>query len=324
MKTIKLTSILLILALLLCACGTPAAQAPEQTTSEPEQATSAPEPTLASSPSDAPSVAAPSLLTLEEYPLVDGSTANLPLMAAVMARVTGIDPVQAETLSSCTTTPYAYAALVEGTAELLLVYEPAEETYKMIEQSGAQLEFTPIGRDALVFIANESNPVAGLTTQQLIDIYTGKITSWKDVGGNDKVITAFQRASASGSQALFRKLLMKDVKPMDAPTELYPSEMGELIEAIAEYNNDGGALGFSVFYYANYMYTKPGLKFIAVDGVMPSDATIADASYPFINEFYAVVRKDSPVDSPERKVVEWLKTNEGTQCIQGAGYIPVR
>lgn len=262
-------------------------------------------------------------IPLDEYPKMDGSTANLPLMASVLSRLAGIDQEQAESLTTCATTPFAYQKLVDGDADILLVYEPAEETREYIDASGVELEFVPIGRDALVFIANESNPVDGLSISQLTDIYTGKITNWKEVGGNEQEIIPFQRDPASGSQALFMKLLMGNTEPMEAPTELYPSDMGELIERLAEYNNEGNALGFSVFYYASYMYAKPGLKFLAVDGVAPSDETIAEGSYPFLNDFYVVYRKEEPSDSPVRKIASWLTSEEGKDCLRDAGYVPL-
>ena len=85
---------------------------------------------------------------------------------------------------------------------------------------------------------------------------------------------------------------MKDITPVDAPRAYRPSEMRELIDELASYNNEGSALGYSVFYYASYMYQQPGLKMIAVDGVEPSDETIADGSYPLLNEFYVAIRAE--------------------------------
>lgn len=308
----------LILALLtLVACSVPTTPEPAVTpTPVPEAA----EPSPTSAPVPTPDTAPK--FSFDEYPVVDGSTANLPLMAAVLSRVTGMDLSDAEAHTSCSTTPYAYQNLIDGTADLLLVYEAAEETKEIIEQSGVSLDFIPIGRDALVFIVNESNEVSGLTVSQLTDIYTGKITNWKQVGGADSDIAAFQRSSDSGSQALFMKLLMKDKTPMQAPTEFYPTEMGALIEALAEYNNAGNAIGYSVYYYANYMYAKPGLKFLAVNGIFPSDETIASGMYPFINEFFAVVRSDEPEDSPARQIANWLATPQGKELIREAGYVP--
>lgn len=299
--------------MLLAACAAPAAPEPSATLSPvPEVSESTPAPTADTAPK----------FSFDEYPVVDGSTANLPLMAAVLSRVTGMEQSDAEAHTSCSTTPGAYENLVDGTADLLLVYEAAAETKESIENSGVALDFIPIGRDALVFIANESNPVNGMTVSQLVDVYTGKTTNWKALGGADSEIAAFQRSSDSGSQALFIKLVMKDKAPMNAPTEFYPTEMGELIETLAEYNDSGSAIGYSVYYYANYMYSKPGLKFLAVNGVAPSDDSIASGRYPFINEFYAVVRSDEPADSPARQIANWLATPQGKELIRGAGYVP--
>ena len=262
-------------------------------------------------------------LSLDEYPRMDGSTANLPMMAEIMSRVCDITLEEAEELTSCTKTSNAWSNIANGNADILLVYEAAEDTKAYLDTVGTELEITPLGRDALVFINNEQNPVENLTQQQLIDIYTGNVTNWNEVGGEDLEIIPYQRVATSGSQSLFMKLLMKDIIPMDAPMELRPAEMGMLIDELARYNNEGNALGYSVFYYASYMYQQPGLKMIAVDGVQPSDETIADGSYPLLNEYYLVIRADEPEDSPTRQLRNWILTDEGRAAIIEAGYIPM-
>lgn len=262
-------------------------------------------------------------LSLDEYPRMDGSTANLPMMAEIMSRVCDITLEEAEELTSCTKTSNAWSNIANGNADILLVYEAAEDTKAYLDTVGTELEIIPLGRDALVFINNEQNPVENLTQQQLIDIYTGNVTNWNEVGGEDLEIIPYQRVATSGSQSLFMKLLMKDIVPMDAPMELRPAEMGMLIDELARYNNEGNALGYSVFYYASYMYQQPGLKMIAVDGVQPSDETIADGSYPLLNEYYLVIRADEPEDSPARQLRNWILTDEGRAAIIEAGYIPM-
>lgn len=262
-------------------------------------------------------------LGLDEYPRMDGSTANLPMMAEIMSQVCDITLEEAEELTSCTKTSNAWSNIANGNADILLVYEAAEDTKAYLDTVGTELEITPLGRDALVFINNEQNPVENLTQQQLIDIYTGNVTNWNEVGGEDLEIIPYQRVATSGSQSLFMKLLMKDIVPMDAPMELRPAEMGMLIDELARYNNEGNALGYSVFYYASYMYQQPGLKMIAVDGVQPSDETIADGSYPLLNEYYLVIRADEPEDSPARQLRNWILTDEGRAAIIEAGYIPM-
>lgn len=263
------------------------------------------------------------ILTVENYPRMDGSTANLPLMAEVLSRTTGISLEEAEELTSCSKTPQAWLNLANGDADILLVYEAAEETKTMLDEIGTELEINPIGNDALVFIVNEDNPVESLTTEQIKDIYTGRITNWKEVGGEDLEIVPFQRDSTSGSQSLFMKLIMTDEDPMTAPTELAPGLMGELIDELASYNNSANAIGYSVYYYASYMYTQPGLKFIKVDGVMPTDETIADESYPHINPYFTAIRAEEPEGSSARVLRDWILSEKGTEAIKAAGYIPV-
>lgn len=262
-------------------------------------------------------------LALEDYPVMDGSTANLPMMAEILSEVCSIPLAEAENLTTCSKTSQAWASIANGGADILLVYEAAEETKAVVAESGVELEITPVGRDALVFINNENNPVENLTQQQLTDIYTGKITNWQDVGGDNQDIIAYQRKDTSGSQSLFLKLLMQGQKPMDAPQTLKPAEMDVLIDELARYNNEGNALGYSVFYYANYMYQQPGLRFLQVDGVAPSDATIADGTYPLLNEYYVVIRADEPADSPARQLRDWILSEEGSAALVKAGYIPV-
>lgn len=261
------------------------------------------------------------LLPLTEYPAVDGSTACLPLMAQVISRVCGVPLEEAETYCAASKTAQSWLRLADGNAELLLVYEAPDEIKAELE-SGPALEVSAIGRDALVFIVNEQNPVESLTRSQLVDIYAGRITNWSEVGGPDQAIVAFQRDDTSGSQTLFKKLLMGAEPLMEAPAELRPGMMGGLIDGLAGYNGAGNALGYSVFYYASEMYQKPGLKFLAVDGVAPSAATIRDGSYPLTNEFYAAIRAEAAAGSPARQVYDWLCGPDGAAAVEAAGYVP--
>lgn len=309
MKLFRMLSLLLVFCLLLgCAPADPGTTQ-EPVTEQPPQ----------TEPVQTPAVEP--FLTAEDFPRMDGSTANLPLMAAVLSAATGISPEQAQLQVDCSTTANAWLNLADGYTDILLVYEAAEETKQELETIGTELEITPIGLDALVFIVNEQNPVTSLSQQQLRQIYTGQITNWSDLGGEDLPIKAFQRDPTSGSQSLFRKLLLPDTEPMQAPTELRPGDMGSLIEGLASYNNEGSAIGYSVFYYASYMYAKPGLRFVAVDGVTPSDETIANQTYPLLNPFYVAIRADEPEDSPARILRDWLVA-DGAPVIEAAGYIP--
>ena len=265
-------------------------------------------------------------LTVEEFPPLDGSTACIPLMAQMLADTTGMDLEEARSSITVSTTAYAWEnfGLYDTTTRMLVVYEAPDYVKEELQEANVELEQKPIGVDALVFIVNENNPVQSLTRQQLKDIYAGKITNWKEVGGEDLAIVPFQRGEDSGSQTLFRKLLIQGGELMDPPTELAPAAMGELVDSIAAYNNSANAIGFSVYYYIDQMYSKPGLRLLTVDGVTPSNDTLADGSYPLCNDFYAVIHPDAAADSPERRLYDWLDTADGIACIQKAGYVPAQ
>ena len=308
-------------AALLSACNTNAPVNSGPTPSQPER-----EP--AASPDASSEGTREPILTADEFPMPDGSTACIPLMAQMMADTTGIDLEAAQSAISVSTTAYAWESFglypdEEYTARMLVVYEAPDYVKEELKEANAQLEQKPIGRDALVFIVNENNPVKSLTRQQLKDIYAGKITNWKEVGGDDLDIVAFQRSEDSGSQTLFKKLLIQGGELMDPPTELAPAAMGELVDSIAAYNNSANAIGFSVYYYIDQMYSQPGLRLLAVDGVTPSNDTIASESYPLCNEFYAVLHADAAADSPERQLYDWLDTAAGQDCIKKSGYVAV-
>jgi len=263
------------------------------------------------------------LFDKDTMPRLDGSTANIPLAELLLKRVTEFSEEEIIKRVEFTTTPYSYVNLINNQADLLLVYEADESTKAELQTRGVELEYHPIGRDALVFLINSNNPVKNLTTKQLQDIYQGKITNWKPLGGEDKEIVAYQRVARSGSQALMEKLVMKDLEMMEAPTELAPGEMSGLVDAIASYQNTQNALGYSVYYYARNMYQQPGLAFLSVDGKAPSNDSIRDGSYPFTNDFYAVIRKSESENSPARQLLQWILSADGKRCVTDSGYVGV-
>ena len=121
----------------------------------------------------------------DQYPTVDGSTATLPLSYALFQAATGEDEETAEETITHNKTDSSYLQLAYGRCDLVLAYEPSEETRKRMEEE-ASLEMKPIGRDALVFMVNASNPVKSLTEEQIQAVYSGQTTNWKELGGADE------------------------------------------------------------------------------------------------------------------------------------------
>jgi ABC-type phosphate transport system substrate-binding protein len=270
-----------------------------------------------------PALAATPQINLDDYPIVDGSTATLPLSYKLMQAVTGCTEDVAEAAIAHSKTTESFYSLVDNRADLLLVYEPSQDAYDYAKQSGVKLLMKPIGRDALVFLINPANPLSSLTHDQLVDIYTGKAVNWKDVGGEDLPIVAYQRIENSGSQVMMEKQVMKGTAMMDAPKELRTDEMAELIDEVASYVDAPSAIGYSVYYYVHNMYSSSNIKLLQVGGIAPDNASIASGDYPFTQDFYAVIRQDAPKNSPQRKLYDWLTTDEGQALITDAGYVAV-
>jgi len=321
MKRLVRIAALLLAAALLSACG----QQP------------APPPSVPVSPAPAPSSAVPEPenalpiagIDAEHYPYLDGSTANHPLLARIYAEICGLPLEEASSLVAFDlgSTGSIWQNMLSGYAgapDLLIVYEPPEDVKEQYATALELFEIDPLGRDGLVFMVNAQNPVESLTVQQLHDIYTAELTDWGEVGGDAGAIRPFQRNADSGSQTLFMKLLMQGEQPMDPPTELFQATMGGLIDAVAAFDGSGGAIGYSVYYYANLMHANPALKLIAVDGVEPTNETIGDKTYPLTNDFYVVIRADTPADSPVRALRDWLLSEEGRRILEEENYVWAR
>ena len=262
-------------------------------------------------------------MSLEDYPEVDGSLACIPLMEALVMEVTGCTETEAEeSLANFSNTNPSYERLMDGEAELILSYEASAETKKKLseaEEAGEnELDLQAVGRDALVFIVNAGNPVEGLTTQQIHDIYTGKITNWSEVGGEDVEIKAFQRRENSGSQTMMRLLLMGD-EEIPEKQMISIAEMEGLINTVMEYDNSANALGYSVYYYASVMMGNDKLKFLAVDGVSPDNDTIRSGEYALFHPFYCGISEKSGENAV--RIRDWLLSEEGQQFVEDNGYV---
>lgn len=262
--------------------------------------------------------------TVDNYPRVDGSTVTIPLSEALMAKLTGktIEEIRPYLLHS--KTHQAYVNLIEGTKDLIFVTSPSEAELDYADKKGIELEVIPITREAFVFLVHKDNPVESLTLAQIQDIYTGKITNWTQVGGDDVAIRAFQRPVNSGSQTGFLDLVMQGKTPMDPPTEWVTAEMGQLIEAVARYDQSPDAIGYSYYYFVTDMWGNPNVRLLKINGVYPQPSTITNQSYPIGTAYYAVFRKSEPQNGSVRKVVNYLLSTAGQELVEDNGYVKVR
>lgn len=260
-------------------------------------------------------------LSLDEWPVIDGATALAPYYEAMAAKLLDMPIEEARQHVMCSTTDGAYENLINKTADMIFCALPSEEQVKMAKASGVEFECTPFLNGGFVFFVNKDNPVDSLTKEQLYDIYSGKITNWKDVGGNDEEIIAYQRSEGSGSQTGIYRYIIPKEEIMQAPQEKKIGDMAGIIDAVAGYENGAGSIGYSYYYYVANMHYSDTIKLIGVEGVVPSDETIADGSYPLINQSQVIIRADEPEDSILRTIIEWIISEEGQRLGEENGYV---
>ncbi|MBQ4557074.1 MAG: substrate-binding domain-containing protein [Clostridia bacterium] len=262
--------------------------------------------------------------TLDNYPKMGGSLANLPLGEAVTATVLGIDREKAASMITFEgSTTDNYEALVDGTFDIILAYEMGDDAKAYCKEKGVELEMTAIGADALVFICSLENEVKNLTQTQIEEIYKGNITNWSEVGGTDHDIIPYQRNKDSGSQTLFDKLVNLGDELMEAPNDIKIGSMIGLLTAVADYENSADALGYTVYYYLTNMEDDKldTSKLLSVDGIAPTNESIASGEYPYVNDFYVVIRKDAAADSPERILYNWIISEQGKELARRENYV---
>ena len=263
------------------------------------------------------------IFTLENYPAVDASLAIHPLVDSIASNFMGIPEEELNFEYTKGRTSDVYKNLIDGKADVIFAAEPSEDDLAYAKSKGIELEVIPTTSSAFVFIVNSENPVENLTLEEVVKIYKGEITNWKEVGGEDAEIIPYQRPNGSGSQTAMISLVMKDANFMTAPMLQVEGEMGGLIDAIAEYDNSKVAIGYSYFYYVNTMYKKDTIKMIGINGVKPTLETIKDGTYPIYTNGYIVIKKNEDENSSARKWVNAVLSSRGSKIIEDAGYVPI-
>ncbi len=276
------------------------------------------------------------------YPSLDGSTVAIPMAAEFARQHLGLSDEDANDFASFSTTHIAYENLITKApntlsiirssntfldeshpVDLIIATEPSDEEIAMAEKENVEMIVTPVCYDAFVFITHKDNVVENLTTEQIQKIYSGEITNWKEVGGKNQKIKAYQREENSGSQTAMENMVMKGI-PMLPPNLIkVAAGMGMLVEAVGEYENSQSSIGYTYKYYIDTLYKNENIKVLNVDGVSPEAENLRNKTYPFTTNYYGVIRKEDE-QKIGGKFLEWMLSQEGQDCIEQAGYIPLK
>jgi phosphate transport system substrate-binding protein len=211
------------------------------------------------------------------------------------------------------------AALINGTTDICNSTRPMkdDEKKKLRDRyytTGVEIS---VAKDGVSVYLNEKNSVSELSLQQLHDIYTGKITNWKDLGGENKKIILYSRESSSGTYVFFKEVVMKNA-------DFHPSAQtlpgtAAIVNAVAR---DQYGIG-----YGGAAYAK-GVKFCKVKkdassaAYEPNLETVSTGNYPVSRDLYFYLRNKPTGEM--KSFIEWILSHEGQKIVSEVGYFPVK
>ena len=289
MKKIISIALIAVLALaLLAGCGSSAAPA----------ATAAPAADSAAPATEAPAELSGTVAT-------DGSTSMEKVIGALgeafMEQNKGVTFTYNPTGSGSGIT-----AVGEGRCDIGLSSRALKDDEK------ATLTETTVALDGIAMIVNPENPVSDLTVEQIADIYTGKITNWSEVGGNDAAIVLIGREAGSGTRDGFESITgTKDACQ-------YRQELTSTGDVITTVSQNPDAIG-----YASLAALKDNVKALTVGGAAPTEDTVKDGSYVIQRPFVLVTKTGAKLSENAQKFFDFALSAEAAQYITSAGAVPV-
>ncbi|GLQ95723.1 LysM peptidoglycan-binding domain-containing protein [Dyella mobilis] len=178
------------------------------------------------------------------------------------------------------------------------------------------LTFTPVAWDGLVLVTSPSNPVSSLTLQQVHDIYYGKITNWKEVGGNDAPMDVFAVASpGDGVEFSLRKLLFgRGSQPVAAPRLYVNTTQLEASVAL-----DPRSFGVTTL---SSVAGNSKIKMLRIDGVAPTASSVASGTYPLFTQLYLVTNPSSPNAAAAKDFVDFTQSAKGEAVLRSHSLVP--
>ena len=180
------------------------------------------------------------------------------------------------------------------------------------DEKAAGLKETVLALDGIAIIVNPENKVSDLTVEQIAKIYTGEITNWKDVGGDDAEIVLIGREAGSGTRDGFESITgTKD-------SCKYRQELTSTGDVITTVTGNPNAIG-----YASLASVKDTVKAISVNGIAPSEATVSDGSYEVQRPFILVTKEGVELSKAAQLFFDYATGKDAADIISAAGAVPV-
>ncbi|MCC6995248.1 MAG: phosphate ABC transporter substrate-binding protein [Deltaproteobacteria bacterium] len=198
-------------------------------------------------------------------------------------------------------------AVKEGTAAIGM------SSRELHEEEKAGLVTTVVARDGIAVIMHPSNPVGDLTVEQVRDIYAGKITNWKDVGGADKGITVITREEGSGTRGAFEELVMGKEAHI-AASAIVQGQTGGVRTMVT---GDEAAIG-----YISIGQLTPKVKAAKLGGVEATEANVANGTYS-VKRPFLFITKGEPAGAA-KAFIDYVLSAEGQELARKEGLVPAK
>ena len=188
-----------------------------------------------------------------------------------------------------------------------------EKEFKKAIGNGVYPVAHVVANDGVCVIVHPSNPVKELTAAQIRDIYMGKITNWKQLGGSDMKIVAISRDTSSGTYETFHKLVMKK-KKMASSVEYVSANP----QAHARVRTTRGAVG-----YVGLGFVDSQVRALKIDGVKPTRQSIAKGTYPVCRPLFMFTNGYPKLGSLTHEFCTFHLTEKGQEIIEAKGFVPL-
>ncbi|MFA5043421.1 MAG: phosphate ABC transporter substrate-binding protein [Kiritimatiellia bacterium] len=245
--------------------------------------------------------------------VVDGSTTVGPIAKAFAEHYMGKHPEVNITVSESGSGNGA-KGIINETCDVGTMSRPMKKSEKDAANSAGVLPIEHIvAMDGIAVVVHESNPLQGLTIEQIRDIYIGKIANWKALGGPDRPIVAISRDTNSGTYETFETLVMKGAK-MAGKTE-YVGSNGAIRQRVL---STEGAIGYVGLAF------REGVKALKVNGREATPEAVVAMTYPIARPLYMYTNGRPKQDTPLYDFITLSDTAEGKKIIADTGFVPVK
>ena len=210
-------------------------------------------------------------------------------------------------------------ALMEGTTDIAMSSRNLKFDERIkFEQAGKNIEEEIIAYDALAVVVHPSNPIVKLTREQLEKIFTGKITNWKEVGGDDRKIIAYSRETSSGTYEFFKESVLKN-KNYKSSILSMPAT-GAVIQSVKQTK---GAIGYVGLAYLNHTVKPIAISYDnGKTFIEPTFENALDKRYPVVRPLFYYYEKRT--NQSAKEFIDFMLSPQGQKIVKETGFIPVK